>query len=110
MTVYKDPESLEEKLCVIASLPGGVSDVEFSLIGSGPGSNTAKITYSWPPIVYDIPGIFNKDIDAKLIRGEWSKTGQFSFSSHISQYNHPILFFFTFLCISHLKVPPIFFI
>jgi hypothetical protein len=67
MTVYKDPESLEEKLCVIASLPGGVSDVEFSLIGSGPGSNTAKITYSWPPIVYDIPGIFNKDIDAKLI-------------------------------------------
>ena len=67
MTVYKDPESLEEKLCVIASLPGGVSDVEFSLIGSGPGSNTAKITYSWPPIVYDIPGIFKKDIDAKLI-------------------------------------------
>jgi hypothetical protein len=23
--------------------------------------------YSWPPIVYDIPGIFKKDIDAKLI-------------------------------------------
>jgi hypothetical protein len=23
--------------------------LEFSLIGSGPGSNTAKITYSWPP-------------------------------------------------------------
>ena len=70
MTVYKDPESKEEKLCIIASLPGGVSNLEFSLIGSGPGSNTAKITYSWPPIVspydmYDIPGIFKKAICRK---------------------------------------------
>jgi hypothetical protein len=63
----KGSRNLRKKLCVIASLPGGVSDVEFSLIGSGPGSNTAKIMYSWPPIVYDIPGIFKKDIDAKLI-------------------------------------------
>jgi hypothetical protein len=43
-------------------------------------------------------------------RGEWSNVGQFFFFSHISQHNRPILFFFTFLCISHLKVPPIFFI
>jgi hypothetical protein len=40
-------------------------------------------------------------------RGDWSNAGQFSFFSHISQYNH--YFFFTFLCISHLP-PPIFFI
>jgi hypothetical protein len=41
-------------------------------------------------------------------RGDWINAGQFSFFSQISQLNN--LIFFTFLCISHLKVPPIFFL
>ena len=51
-------------MCVVAALPGGVSNVEFSLIGTGPGANKARITYSWPPIVFDIEGIFRKEIDS----------------------------------------------
>ena len=64
ISVFRDPETEEEKVCVVAALPGGVSNVEFSLIGTGPGANKARITYSWPPIVFDIEGIFRKEIDS----------------------------------------------
>jgi hypothetical protein len=43
-------------------------------------------------------------------RGEWSKAGQFSFFRISPNIIAQFFFFFTFLCISHLKVPPIFFI
>ena len=39
ISVFRDPETEEEKVCVVAALPGGVSNVEFSLIGTGPGTN-----------------------------------------------------------------------
>ncbi len=66
MTVYKDPDSLEEKLCVIASLPGGVFDVEFSLIGVHPAVTIQNYVFlAW--LVYDIPRIFKKAIDEKQI-------------------------------------------
>jgi len=64
ISVFRDPETEEEKVCVVAALPGGVSDVKFFLIGTGPGTNKARITYSWPPIVFDIEGIFRKEIDS----------------------------------------------
>ena len=64
ISVFRDPETEEEKVCVVAALPGGVSNVEFSLIGTGPGANKARITYSLPPIVFDIEGIFRKEIDS----------------------------------------------
>jgi hypothetical protein len=44
MLVYKNPETEEENLCVAVTLHGGVSDVEFSLVGSGPVSKTANIS------------------------------------------------------------------
>ncbi|XP_045023141.1 uncharacterized protein LOC123467161 [Daphnia magna] len=62
MTVYRDPVTEQEKVCIVVSLPGGASDVEFSLVGSGPGSSTARITYSWPKILFDIETIFKKAI------------------------------------------------
>ncbi|XP_045025151.1 uncharacterized protein LOC123469870 [Daphnia magna] len=62
MTVYRDPVTEQEKVCIVVSLPGGASDVEFSLVGSGPGRSTARITYSWPKILFDIEAIFKKAI------------------------------------------------
>ena len=37
ISVYKEPDTEEKKLCVVVTLHGGVSDVEFSLVGSVPG-------------------------------------------------------------------------
>jgi hypothetical protein len=67
MSVYKDPDTEEEKLCVLVTMPGGVSPVKFEVVGTGPGSNVAKVTYDWPPISFDIPAIFTEEIDAKQI-------------------------------------------
>ncbi|EFX72043.1 hypothetical protein DAPPUDRAFT_111162 [Daphnia pulex] len=67
MSVYKDPDTEEEKLCVLVTMPGGVSHVKFEVVGTGPGSNVAKVTYDWPPISFDIPAIFKEEIDAKQI-------------------------------------------
>jgi hypothetical protein len=67
MSVYKDPDTEEEKWCVIVTMPGGVSHVKFEVVGTGPGSNVAKVTYDWPPISFDIPAIFNEDREAKKI-------------------------------------------
>ena len=44
MEVYLDPDTNSEMLIILASLPGGVTHVEFSLVGSGPGSSTDRIT------------------------------------------------------------------
>ena len=53
-TVYKDPDTQPEKVFILISLPEGSNDVEFSLVGNGPGSSTANIKYSWPQVMYDI--------------------------------------------------------
>ena len=50
ISVFRDPETEEEKVCVVAALPGGVSNVEFFLIGTGPGTNKTRITCSWPQL------------------------------------------------------------
>ncbi|EFX61641.1 hypothetical protein DAPPUDRAFT_121266, partial [Daphnia pulex] len=42
MSVYKDPDTEEEKLCVLVTMSGGVSHVKFEVVGTGPGSNVAK--------------------------------------------------------------------
>ncbi|KZS01517.1 Uncharacterized protein APZ42_001802, partial [Daphnia magna] len=40
----------------------------FSLVGSGPGSSTARITYSWPKILFEIEAIFKKAITSSELR------------------------------------------
>ena len=62
MTVYKDPESLCEQVCVCVALPSGVTDVKFSLLGSGPATTTAKISYTWPEIMFSVEGLFAVEI------------------------------------------------
>ncbi len=61
VTVYKDPDTQQEKVFIVMSLPGGSgSESEFSLAGNGPGSSTAIIKYNWPPLMYDIDCMFSK--------------------------------------------------
>lgn len=62
MDVYVDPVTENEKVIVVASLNGGATDIHFSLIGSGPGTISAQITYSWPKIAFDIEALFEKEI------------------------------------------------
>ena len=62
MTVYKDPESLCEQVCFCVALPSGVMDVKFSLLGSGPATTTAKISYTWPEIMFSVEGLFAVEI------------------------------------------------
>lgn len=67
MSVYRDPDTEEERVIIVASLPGGSTDIEFSLVGSGPGTRTARIEYRWPSIAYNIEEIFAKEIANKII-------------------------------------------
>ena len=53
-TVYRCPTTQEEWVGLMVSLPGGAENVEFSLVGSGAGSRLARITFSWPPLMYNI--------------------------------------------------------
>ena len=63
---YRDPETQQEKVIIIAALLGGVSDAEFSLVGDGPGTRLAKIEYSWPATCVEIENIFVKEISQGL--------------------------------------------
>ena len=64
MSVFREPDTEIEKLIVVATLPGGATDVEFSLLGSGPGTSLARISYSWPAISFNIDAIFEKQVKA----------------------------------------------
>jgi hypothetical protein len=66
MEVYRDPDTSNEMLIIFASLLGGVTVAEFSLVGSGPGTSTARITCSWPKIASNIEGVFSKKIAAGM--------------------------------------------
>ena len=69
MSVFQDPETMQEKVVVIAALPGGTENAEFTLVGPGPGTRTARIEYNWHKLAFDIEGIFA----AKLKLGNMAK-------------------------------------
>jgi hypothetical protein len=58
--VYKDPQTLQEKVFIVISIPGGSGESEFSSAGDGPGSSTAIIKYYWPPVMFDTDSMFEK--------------------------------------------------
>ena len=60
IAIYSDPGTYQEMLFLVAAVPDGAEHIEFSLVGSGPGSSLAKITYSWPQLAYDFNLIFGK--------------------------------------------------
>ena len=43
MAVYKDAVSLNEMLAIVITLPSGVIDVVFALLGTGPETNLVEI-------------------------------------------------------------------
>jgi hypothetical protein len=45
MEVFRDPAKEKDKVIVAASLLGGTTDVEFTLLGSGPGTTVAQISF-----------------------------------------------------------------
>jgi hypothetical protein len=62
MEVYLDHVTQNKKLIIVASLPGGATEGDFNLLGAGPGSNIARITYKWPEACYNIDRLFRKSI------------------------------------------------
>ena len=62
ISIYKDPATLAERVCVAVTLPSGVKDVTFGLVGSGPASSTARITYSWPEVMFNVEDLFKTKI------------------------------------------------
>ena len=63
-SVFRDHETEQEKIIIVAALYGGSSNVKFSLVGSASGSSMAKITYDWPKIAYNVDWILKKKIDS----------------------------------------------
>jgi hypothetical protein len=60
--VFRDPDTEKYKVIVVASLVGGTTDVKFTLLGSGPGTTFAQISYKWAPNSFNIEGLFAKEI------------------------------------------------
>jgi hypothetical protein len=61
--IYEDSETMAEKVCVCVSLPSGVVEpIQLSLLGSGPASTTASISYTRPKLLYTVDGLFSSEM------------------------------------------------
>ena len=67
MIVFSDHVTQNQRVGILITPPGGADDVEFSLLESGPGSSTARITYSWPTFFFEIDSIFEKEVNRKAM-------------------------------------------
>ena len=45
-------------------LPSGVTDIQLSLPGIGPATQTLIVSYQWPELLYNVTGLFDKEIKA----------------------------------------------
>jgi len=61
--VHQDSVTENEKVIIVACLPGGASDAEFTLVGSGTGTTLARFTYKWPPMSFRFEELFKKWIE-----------------------------------------------
>jgi len=85
VAIYTDPATNQQKVMLHKSLPGGATDVEFSLLGIGPGSSTVEISHDWPNIMYNIDSLFQKlNLSSQKAAG-----GEGSESLSQSQLYHP---------------------
>ncbi len=57
MAVYKD-NSLAEIVSICVTLPSGVTDIRFTLDGTGPATTLATVTYTWSQVMFKIEGLF----------------------------------------------------
>ena len=67
MDVYRDPVTQSDKVIVVISLIGGVTDVEFLFLGPGPGTIHARVTYRLPRASFNIEQLFEKEIKANQL-------------------------------------------
>jgi len=59
--VYTDPETKVDKCLVVVLLYHNVKKIDFDLVESKEGPEpTLKITYGWPPLMYDMKSMFTK--------------------------------------------------
>jgi len=65
MAVYKDPATLCEKVCLCVDLPSGATEIIFALLGTGPATTKVVISYKWPQILYNVDGLFAKELEKK---------------------------------------------
>ena len=61
MAVYKDPFTLCEKVCLCVNLPSGATEITFALLGAGPATTKAEVTYNWAKLLYNVEGLFVKE-------------------------------------------------
>ena len=45
MGVYRHPDTEKEKVIIVVNLLSGTTDVEFALLGGGPGTTSAQISF-----------------------------------------------------------------
>ena len=67
MPVYWDPTLMNNRVAVMVVLPGAAANVQFSLVGNGVGSSSARVTFDWPHTAYNVHQFFKKDIDAGIM-------------------------------------------
>ena len=63
MAVFKDPDTLIEIVTVCKTMPSGASNIKFSLLGNGPASSQASISYTWPPVMFNLEELFETPIN-----------------------------------------------
>ena len=66
ISIYRDPVTQGEKVFLVVALPGGATDVEFTLVGSGTGTSTLKVSFPWPKFSYDVEALLAKQIKGGL--------------------------------------------
>ena len=65
--VYRDPATQNDKVIIGISLISGVTEVDFILLGPGPGTIYAPVTYRWPQASFKIEQLFDKEIKSKKL-------------------------------------------
>lgn len=74
-SLYTDPDTQEKYVSIMAALPGGITDVEFSLVGTDAGTTLARIEFSWPTHMHDLtPGTLQEGFLIAEPTSEKSKT------------------------------------
>lgn len=64
MTVYSDPDTMNDRVMIIVNLPSGCSNVKFSVNEDG---KMATVKYSWPTAMFNPNILFKKFISNKTL-------------------------------------------
>ena len=65
MAVYKD-HSLAEIVSMCVPLSSGITDIHFTLDGTGPATTLATLKYTWPQVMFNIEGYLHLLFKKKL--------------------------------------------